>query len=779
MPLWSHSVANGMRTAVWSVLLLCGPAFAQNAAFAPDKDMRELLLGVTINGTPVSDAEPVLEAGGMRYFVTAEVLKRGRLKVPPVSPVRVAGMEYYLLDAIPGARTTVETSTQMLMITVPASAFVDTILDEQGNLRLTAMRPEPGLFLNHDFQVATGGGRTSVTGIVEAGFFSKFGTLTNQYLSRDLTSEFKPLRLSTQLTRDFPEAMTTLTLGDTISASSPWGRSVYYAGARWASKFSTQPAFIPMVLPSIAGQAAQQSTVDVYVDNMKRLSRQVEPGPFMIQNIPVIAGQGDIRMVVTDLLGRQQVITTSYLRSFQILRKGVQEFTYEAGTLRRDYGMKSNAYESFFAAATQRRGLTDRITLEGRAEVRPGTQTLGLGAAYALPGVGIVAAGAAGSQRAGRIGRLIYAEFSHNRRTLSFAGRMQRATADFEQLGLGELERATRMMLQGQVSKTIGNRGNIAMGYLRRDGRTESSVRALTASFSHGVGRGHLTIGGTYALDRPGQYGVNISFILPLGERKATTATVNSAPSGTSESIEVNRTIPVGPGYGYRVQHSTGALDRTDANLFVQTMQGRFGVETSQTASGAFMRFSERSSFVFLHNHLLPSQWLNDSFGMVEVEHGADLPVYVNNQRIATTNGKGVALLPWLVPYNQNQIRLDGTNLAADVNLDLQDRMVVPMARSGVFLKYKPMSIGGATLILNTADGKPVPLGAMVTVNAFAGESQVVLHGEVFVPDIAYPASVHATWEGHHCEARIDKAPEEPLLPRIGPLVCKEQEVRP
>jgi outer membrane usher protein len=756
---------------LWSASLACWPAFAQV------EDTRELLLGVTVNGKSIGDAEPVLEAGGMRYFVTADVLQRGRLKIPAVSPVRVEGMEFYLLDAISGARATVEASTQMLMITVPASAFIDTILDEQGNLRLTAMRPEPGLFLNHDFQVATGGGRSSVTGLVEGGFFSKFGTLTNQYLGRDLTGGFKPLRLSTQLTRDFPEAMTTLTLGDTISASSPWGRSVYYAGVRWASKFSTQPAFIPMVLPSLAGQAAQQSTVDVYVDNMKRLSRQVEPGPFMIQNIPVIAGQGDIRMVVTDLLGRQQVITTSYLRGFQILRKGVQEFTYEGGTLRRDYGAKSNAYESFFASATQRRGLTDRITLEGRAEVRPGIQTLGLGASYAMRGVGIVSAGAAGSQRSDEIGRLIYAEFSHNRRTLSFAGRMQRATQDFQQLGMGELEQATRMMLQGQVSKTVGDRGNLAVGYLRRDGRTESSVRALTASFNHNVGRGQLSVGGTYALDRPGQYGVNVSYILRLGDRKAATATVNTAPSGTSESVEINRTIPVGPGYGYRVQHSTGAISRTDANLFVQTMQGRFGMETTQTRSGTFMRFSERSSLVFMRNHILPSQWLNDSFGMVEVDHGEHLPVFVNNQRIATTNGKGVALLPWLVPYNQNQVRLDGTNLPADVNLDLQDRMVVPMARSGVFLKYTPLSIGGATLILHTADGKPVPLGAMVTINALPGESQVVLHGEVFVTDIAYPAMVRVTWESRECVARIDKAPEEELLPRIGPLVCVEQEV--
>jgi outer membrane usher protein len=187
------------------------------------------------------------------------------------------------------------------------------------------------------------------------------------------------------------------------------------------------------------------------------------------------------------------------------------------------------------------------------------------------------------------------------------------------------------------------------------------------------------------------------------------------------------------------------------------------------------MRFSERSSLVFMHNHLLASQWLNDSFGMVEVEKGKGLPVFVNNQKLATTNGRGLAMLPCLVPYNQNQIRLDEMSLPADINLDLQPRMIVPMARSGVFLKYSPLSIGGATLILHTNDGNPVPLGAMVSINSLPAKSQVVLHGEVFVEDITYPATVRASWEERRCTALIDTAPAD-QMPRIGPLVCKEQE---
>jgi outer membrane usher protein len=122
-------------------------------------------------------------------------------------------------------------------------------------------------------------------------------------------------------------------------------------------------------------------------------------------------------------------------------------------------------------------------------------------------------------------------------------------------------------------------------------------------------------------------------------------------------------------------------------------------------------------------------------------------------------------LLPWLVAYNRNSVRLDDATLPADVSVDLEERMVVPMARSAVFLQYKPASIGGATLVLLTAGGQPLPQGAMVSME---------LRGEVFVIDIDYPAMVHAAWEGGTCDVRIVKPPADTPVPRIGPLTCKE-----
>ncbi len=738
--------------------------------------MKENLLMVRVNGIEISNSEPVLELEPGRLSLPAGVFRLGRLRLPPIHPTHVSALDldYYPLDSIPGVHYAIDEGTQSLDITVPSTAFTGTVLDGLGDVRTVATRPDPGLFLNHDFQLLHNGARETLSGLLEAGLFSRLGVLTTEYAGSDLLNNVRPVRLTTQFFRDFPESMSTLTFGDSFSAVSPWARVVAYAGVRFSSKFATQPSFIPTPLPALAGQAGQPSTVDVYVDNVKRLSQPVASGPFAINNIPVISGQGEIRMVVTDVLGRQEVITESYIRASTLLRAGVSDFTYEAGSLREDFGIKSDAYRSFFADATYRRGITDKFTVESRAEIQPGTETAGLGAVYALLNVGVFTGGMAASLDGGRTGELVYGGYTRAQRTFGFATQVQMASDNFRQVGLEAQQKATKLLLQTQISKSVGRLASLAAGFLVRDGRTETSVKALTGSVNVRLNRAFLTIGGTYSLLSPRPYGLTVSLVVPLGERTIAMASGDSSPTARDASMEVSRSIPLGPGYGYRVRSSDLDSRKQEAGFYYQNKSGYYGVEAAEQDGGVNLRFLERGSFVLLHKHVMISRWLTDSFGLVEVPGAKGIPVYVNNQELAKTDRRGLALLPWLVAYNRNSIRLDDNALPVDETVELEAKMVVPMARSAVFIRYQPATIGGATLVLVTAGGKPVPQGAMVTVNANPAAYEVELRGEVFVIDINYPAMIHAAWEGGKCEVRIAKPPADTPVPKIGPLTCKE-----
>ena len=131
-----------------------------------------------------------------------------------------------------------------------------------------------------------------------------------------------PSGLESTWTRDKPMQLTRLRFGDAISGASSWGGAVRFGGVQWATDFSLQPGFVTSPRPGISGEAALPSTVELYVDNLLRMRREVPSGPFSIQDLPVINGQGDARLVVRDILGREQVITQPFFTQLKTSEAG-------------------------------------------------------------------------------------------------------------------------------------------------------------------------------------------------------------------------------------------------------------------------------------------------------------------------------------------------------------------------------------------------------------------------------------------------------------------------
>jgi outer membrane usher protein len=99
-----------------------------------------------------------------------------------------------------------------------------------------------------------------------------------------------------------------------------------------------RPGFVTMPQLTLAGEAALPSTVEVLVNNARRVSQQVQPGPFELTNVPVITGAGELNRVVRDLLGRETIVQQSYYASPRLLAPGLADFSFEAGWLRTGYG---------------------------------------------------------------------------------------------------------------------------------------------------------------------------------------------------------------------------------------------------------------------------------------------------------------------------------------------------------------------------------------------------------------------------------------------------------
>jgi outer membrane usher protein len=747
--------------AVSTALLCAEPA---------NSPVQELLLQVVVNGQAAGDFVSVLHVAGAGFYAPAEFFEAARLRLPAITPLRMRGREYYLITAIPGSRATLDAAEQRLKITVPGSAFVASIVTGSGQPRITPEISGVGLFLNHDFQVS-GGATTAVSGMIEGGFFSSLGVLTSRFIARDLMNQRHPVRLETEFFHDFPDRMETVTVGDSISSSAPWARQVYYGGVRWASKFSTQPSFIPQALPAVSGEAVLPSVVDVYADNVRRLSMTVQPGPFSINNVPVLSSQGTIGMVVTDLMGRQQVITQAYSTSPQLLRKGVQEYTYEAGFIRHGYGLVSSGYRGIFADANVRRGLTDSFTVSARAELHPEGETGGIGADFKLPFL-IAGGGAGASISHGRSGYLLYGELSHSSRALGLSANYQAATGTFRQLGLLAGERPEVRQLQTSVSRSLHTRVTAAAGYLRRDGRTNFDVRAVTASLNISTHRGLVMLAVNHSILKDRSVLFSLTFVLPVKERIAVSESLQSTGTRPESSTEVVRQLGINNGYGYRVKADT-RNDTVEAGFSLQDSRGLSMIEVARAGAQTAWRAQHTGGLVLLGGHVIPSRWLTDSFAVVEMPPEAEgVQVSANNQPVAKVGSSGRALVPWLAAYEPNSIQIDPDALPIELMVAEGRKTIVPMPRTGVLVKFTPERNAGATVRLVMRDGRPVPPGARVTANGSTHEFLVAWRGEVFLPELETPAELLVRWERQSCRARVPKSSGRTLLPRLGPFVC-------
>ena len=197
-------------------------------------------------------------------------------------------------------------------------------------------RSATGAFVGYDLFVEHASGRTSVNGAFEAVIFTPHGVGATNFIVQAGSGRERVTRLETSWTIDRPASMTTIRIGDAISSAGPGAVPFRFGGIQFARSFDVQPGFLTMPLLSTQGSAAVASVVDIYVNNALQGSRQVAPGPFEIGDIPVQTGGGDVRIVVRDLLGRETVTEQSYYSSAQLLRRGLHDFSFEAGFIRRD-----------------------------------------------------------------------------------------------------------------------------------------------------------------------------------------------------------------------------------------------------------------------------------------------------------------------------------------------------------------------------------------------------------------------------------------------------------
>ncbi len=343
--------------------------------------LQPVILGVVLNGVSVSGGETFLEVGNAHLLASASFLKRLNLRAGTGLPRLVDGVVYFDLHDIAGLQMLRDAARAEVVLLADSGAFLPSTVNANTLLQTKVKPYVPGGFVNYDLALTRTPLAASHDALLGVGFFAGTTLLTNNFALRDGNS----VRLMSSLQTDIPQTMKTLRLGDTVNNTGAWGLGVLFAGVQYGTNFAVRPDFIAQSMPGLAGNAVLPSTVDVYVNNVLRARQEVPAGPFNIQNLPLVNGQGNMQVVVRDVLGREQVITQAFMASPSLLREGLVQESYEVGALRRNYGLTSNDYGDAFASATWRKGMSSQWSSELRTEVQPQTTTLGFSNAVMLP----------------------------------------------------------------------------------------------------------------------------------------------------------------------------------------------------------------------------------------------------------------------------------------------------------------------------------------------------------------------------------------------------------
>ncbi|MBS0531491.1 MAG: fimbrial biogenesis outer membrane usher protein, partial [Proteobacteria bacterium] len=400
------------------LIVAVGALWLGIVAHAKAAELQRLQLEVLINGAPTNLIGSFVRDWDGRIGATPAELETIGIRVGR----NERQSQVIFLDNLPGIRYHYDMPAQRLLVTATDNRRIPKVYDLRPEQHTkVAPRSDYGAVLNYNVFAAsansTGLPRFDFQGAsttLDARVFTPFGIASQSGILRsapDNDSAF--LRLDSRFTYSDPSRMMTYVAGDAITNGFAWTRPIRIGGLQVARNFALRPDLVTMPLPSASGSAAVPSTLDVYVNNIKTFSQDVQAGPYNITNIPAVTGAGDAKVVVRDASGRETQTSLPFFTSSWLLKPSLTDFSVEVGAPRQFYGTGDDSYvASPVISASLRRGITDSLTLESHGEGGLGLVNGGFGVAFRTGSFGVADVALSASRFDDHTGLQVYGAYS-------------------------------------------------------------------------------------------------------------------------------------------------------------------------------------------------------------------------------------------------------------------------------------------------------------------------------------------------------------------------------
>lgn len=757
------------RIALWVASLFAGALAPLTQTSAADVAAGDYYLDVSVNGAATGAIARFVMHDG-RFSAAADDLQSLGIDV---SRLKMSGDAQVPLDTIGGVEYRYDASRQSIDIAVPDTLRVPFQIGRVTPRAANAMTSS-GFLLNYDALIERDS-TTRASSWTELRYFHPGGVFSQTGLFDTLSDSQTYLRYDTYWRHDNPAKMTSLQLGDTISGSLAWSRSIRLAGVQWRKNFTLRPDLVTFPVPTLGGSAAVPSSVDVYLDGIRRFGGNVPAGPFVIRETPGLIGNLEATVVTRDTLGRENVVNVPLYIDTRLLAAGLSSYSFEAGVPRTDYGLRSWGYSRRLAAsAVYRYGVSDQLTTEYHAEGSSGVANAGAGALVSLSGYGVVSGSVSGSTGQGN-GAQIGIGYQYLSHSFSFDSLFQRTAGDFRDLAtLGGSGVPTAMDRITVSSPFWGNR-TLSLSYIGMRGADFPTSRVLSANVSWPVRSAtSLNVGAFRDLANQRSYGVFAMLSFTLGPNTVGSLSL-ARQQGASQVIAGATHSPAyGGGWGWNVLG--GVNDSVRIGQAQAQYLGRYGQASAlaQTYDGQTrVGLGLTGSVVAMDGGLYPARRIFDSFALVKTDAEASVPVLREQLPVGRTDGGGHLVIPDLNGYQTNRLSVDATDLPVDLSIAPTSRSVVPESGAGVLVSFPVHRYRAALITLVTPDGKPLAAGASVTLRGTGAQTIVGYDGQTFIDALQPENVLDISEDGGKCEATFTYDPaSQGAMARIGPLVC-------
>lgn len=263
---------------------------------------------------------------------------------------------------------------------------------------------------------------------------------------------------------------------------------------------------------------------------------------------------------------------------------------------------------------------------------------------------------------------------------------------------------------------------------------------------------------------------------LLLGRYASATVGATREDDRTIANVDVQKPLPVGTGYGYRLQSKL--IEGEETSTLIGQYQSDFGryelTVDPRDADQAQLNVS--GGVVWIGNRVLATRSVQQSYALARVGI-PNVRVYASNLEIGRTDSRGDLLIPNLLPYYANPIRIEDQDVPLTYEVAKVEELVAPPNRGGGLVSFPVQKIQTSfgTLRMIRAGEVIVPEFGQLTIEAKGKrwDSPIGRGGAFYlenVPAGAYTATVlHKTGI---CAFRLTIPASDEQMLKLGELQC-------